>query len=88
MIDFGYVNFNNIEEKAPELVPTVELDMLDTQELEELFHRMSPRQLKLVVCLYLGMTPEEITKLMGYANVWGFYTAQRRLREYYREQKR
>lgn len=87
MIDFAYVNYNNLENEHPDLVPLVQPDTLDRMEWELFFHKMPQEQLELLVCLYLGMTPEEIIKALNYPNIARFYNANVKLRTFYRKQK-
>ena len=87
MIDFGYVNYNNLEDEHPDLVPTINDTEQEFMDLETLFHSMSQEQLELVICFYLGLEPLEIVKVLHYANIVKFYNSNAKLHDFYKKQK-
>lgn len=68
------------------ILPAVE-DSFDRYGWEELFHTLPQEQLEILVCLFLGMKPEEIVKVLQYPNIVRFYNVSTKLRRLYREQK-
>lgn len=62
-------------------------DSFDRIGWENMFHKLPVEQLEVLVCLYLGMKPVEIVKVLHYKNIIRYYNVSAKLRNLYREQK-
>lgn len=87
MIDFGYVNYNSLEDDHPELVPMVLPDYVDNEAWEDMIHDMPQIYLEVMVCLFLGLSPQETAEALHYPNIARFYNINARMRSFYRKQK-
>ena len=77
------------DEDAPNesLMPVVE-DKFDRYGWEKLFHTLPQEQLEVLVCLFLGLKPEEIVKVLHYPNIVRYYNVSTKLRKLYQERKK
>ncbi len=60
---------------------------IDMIAWEKLFHKLPQEQLEVFVCLYLGLKPKEIVKVLQFDKIARFYNVNAKLKRLYREQK-
>lgn len=88
MIDFVYVDFNKLANgDFPELTPQVFDDPDGNVDMEIMIHSLEQNELELLVCLYLGMLPAEIIRVLGLRNAVQLYYATQKLRRACKKQK-
>lgn len=86
-VDFAFVPYHSLESDHPDLVPIVRNDDIDSRAWEQVICSMPQAYVEIIICLYLGLTPKEISKVLHYGSVSSFYTNNRRMKQLYREQK-
>jgi len=90
MIDFAYININNLlanEEAYADIVPLAKVEDIDYVAWECFLHSLSKDELEVLVCLALGMTSKEIVCALHFANHQRLYNVSVKLRNAYRKQK-
>lgn len=87
-IDFAFVPYHTLESDHPDLVPIFRDDDVDSKAWEGLIYSMPQTYVEIMICLYLGLQPKEIAKILEYGSVSSFYTNNRRMKQLYREQKK
>ncbi len=91
MIDYGYVNYNNLESEHPELVPTVFSNddaRIDLElELEKFFHLLPQEQLEIILCRYFDLKPIEIMKILEYPGIGRVYEGNKKVHNSYKKLK-
>jgi biotin synthase-like enzyme len=87
MIDFVFLNINELEEEQPALMPTTELDYLDQKNWETFIHKMPQKYLELMICIQMGMHPPEIIKTLQYPNIGRYYANKAGMKEFYKKNK-
>lgn len=70
-----------------ELVPVTDTVRMDFVGYERLFHHIPQDQMEVLVCLFLGMKPNEIVKALKYKNIVRYYNVSARLRMSFKRQK-
>jgi hypothetical protein len=68
-------------------MPAPEDEKIDSLAWEKVFHQMPQEQLEVFVCLYLGLKPKEIMKVLGFDTIARFYNVNAKLKRLYRELK-
>lgn len=82
-----YYGFVNGESGYDPQEPSSSAEVNDTLSLENLFHELPQEQLEVLVCLYLGLKPQEIVEVLQYPNIVRYYNVSSKLRRLYRERK-
>lgn len=60
---------------------------LDSVVWEKFFHTLPTIQLQLLVMLYVGMSPMEIKKVLGFKNPQKYYNESHKLKTLFRKKK-
>ena len=77
---------NGDEEQMESKFPTYE-DTFDRIGWEKILHSLPQEQLEVLICRFLGFTPEETVKVLKYPNIVRYYNVSAKLRKIYQEQK-
>jgi len=85
IIDFQFVDFHSLEDT--DIVPVAFQDTMDRTSWENLFHSLPQDQLEVLVCLFLGLSPDEVVKALHYPNIVRFYNVNAKLKASYNKQK-
>jgi hypothetical protein len=64
-----------------------EIDQLDCVGWVNLFHQIPQEQMEVMVCLFLGLKPLEIVKVLDYRNIARYYNVNNKLRKSYKLKK-
>lgn len=77
---------DGFEKPDESIFPTVR-DTFDRYGWEKMFHHLPQEQLEVLVCLFLGLKPAEIVKVLHYPNIVRYYNVSTKLRKIYQERK-
>lgn len=64
-----------------------EQDQFDRVGWTNLFHLIPQKQLEIMICLFLGLSPKEIVTVLDFKNIAQYYNISNKLRKSYRLKK-
>ena len=81
------LNYESLETENPGLAPRSFDDLIDSEAWEKLIRSMPQKYLELLICLYLGLSRQEICQVLEYKSLAVLINNKHDMTNYYKRNK-